>query len=162
MQRHSATKLARLASRRHARGAVLVEGIVVASMLTLMMAGGLFLHQLYVAQMKAIGDARLAAWSQAMKGCNSGIDLGGIWRDAGESSAPIDVDTDSTPSFFGAVSHNSGSASETATPDKQIDSKSYKVTVNDSVACNEVAQNPRGDVLSLVGYISANVVPSFF
>ena len=162
MQRHSAMTLIRTASRRRARGAALVEGIIVASMLTTMMAGGLFLHQLYASQMKAIGDARLAAWSQALKGCNSGVDLGGIWRDAGESSTPIDVDTDSTPSFFGAVSHNSGSASETATPDKLIATKSYKVTVNDSVACNEVAQNPRGDVLSLVGYISANLIPSFF
>ena len=162
MYRRSSKTLIRLQSRKRARGAVLVEGIIVASMLTLMMAGGLFLHQLYVAQMKAIGDARLAAWSQAMKGCNSGVDLAGIWKDAGESSAPIDVDTDSTPSFFGAVSHNSGSASETATTDKQIGSKTYKVTVNDSVACNEVAQNPRGDVLSLVGYISANLIPSFF
>lgn len=162
MHRHSATTVIRLRSRKRARGSVLVEGIIVASMLTLMMAGGLFLHRLYVAQMKAIGDARLAAWSQALKGCNSGVDLSGIWRDAGESSAPVDVDTDSTPSFFGAVSHNSGSASETATPDALIASKSYRMTVNDSVACNEVAQNPRGDVLSLVGYISANVIPSFF
>lgn len=162
MQRPCATALTRLASHQHARGAALVEGIIVVSMLTTMMAGGLFLHHLYVAQTKAIGDARLAAWSQALRGCNSGVDLTGIWQEAGESSAPVDVDTDSTPSFFGAVSHNSGSASETATPDKRIGSKSYKVTVNDSVACNEVPQNKRGDVLSLVGYISANVVPSFF
>jgi len=162
MQRHSATALIRIATRKRTRGAVLVEGIIVATMLTLMMAGGLFLHHLYVAQMKAIGDARLAAWTQALKGCNSAVDLTGIWREAGESSAPVDVDTDSTPSFFGAISHNSGSSSETAKPDVVIGTKTYKVTVNDSVACNEIPQNKRGDILSLVGYISANVVPSFF
>src|SRR6478752_8976730 len=161
MQR-SITALHRLGSRGRARGAALVEGIVVTSMLMTMMAGGLFLHHLYLAQMKAIGDARLAAWSQALKGCNAGVDLGAIWSEAGESSAPVDVDTDSTPSFFGAVSHDSGSSSETAKPDKVIGTKTYKVAVTDSVACNEIPQNKRGDILSLVGYISANVVPSFF
>jgi hypothetical protein len=162
MQRHSATALIGVASRKRMRGAVMVEGIIVATMLTLMMAGGLFLHQLYTAQMKALGDARLAAWTQALKGCNSAVDLTGIWQEAGESSAPVDVETDSTPSFFGAVSHNSGSSSETAKLDKVIGTKAYKVTINDSVACNEIPQNKRGDILSLVGYIGANVVPSFF
>src|SRR6478736_896491 len=109
MQRHSATALIRVASRKRTRGAVLVEGIIVATMLTLMMAGGLFLHQLYTAQMKAIGDARFAAGTQALNGCNSAVDLAGIWQEAGESSGHVDVDTDSTPSFFGAVSHDSGS-----------------------------------------------------
>lgn len=158
----SITSRKRSRARRRGRGAALVEGIVVTSMLTTMMAGGLFLHHLYLAQMKAIGDARLAAWSQALKGCNSGVDLGAIWSEAGESSAPIDVDTDSAPSFFGAVSHNSGSASETATPDGRVGNESYKLTINDSVACDEVPQNQRGDVISLIGYVSANVVPSFF
>ncbi|HYQ44856.1 MAG TPA: hypothetical protein VER11_22880 [Polyangiaceae bacterium] len=161
MQR-SITALHRLGSRGRARGAALVEGIVVTSMLMTMMAGGLFLHHLYLAQMKAIGDARLAAWSQALKGCNAGVDLGAIWSEAGESSAPIDVDTDSTPSFFGAISHNSGSASESATPHERVGNKSYKLSVEDSVACDEIPQNQRGDVISLIGYVSGNVVPKFF
>jgi|SRR6478609_1158501 len=158
----SISVLARLRFRKHARGAALVEGIVVTSMLMTMMAGALFLHHLYLAQMKAIGDARLAAWSQALQGCNSGVDLGGIWQEAGESSTPLDVDTDSTPSFFGAISHESGSASESATPHERVADKAYKMTINDSVACNEIPQNQRGDAISLIGYITANVVPSFF
>jgi hypothetical protein len=162
MQRAPNSVIVRLQSRRQARGAVLVEGIIVTSMLMTMMAGGLFLHHLYLAQMKALADARLAAWSQALHGCNSGVDLGGIWRDAGESSAPMDVDTDSAPSFFGAVGHTSGSGSETASAHERAGGKSYTLSVSDSVACNEVAQDERGDVLSLVGYISANIVPSFF
>jgi hypothetical protein len=149
-------------SRKRTRGAALVEGIVVSSLLTTMMAGGLFLHRLYLAQMKAIGDARLAAWAQALKGCNSGVDLDAIWQEAGESSTPIDVDTDSTPSFFGAVSHDRGSASQGANPDKRVGDKSYELSVQDSVACDEIPQSERGDVISLIGYVSANVVPSFF
>ena len=162
MQRHPVKTFIRLRSRSRVRGAVLVEGIIVVSMLITMMIGGLFLHHLYLAQMKALGDARLAAWSQALQGCNSGADLGGIWRDAGESEAPVDVDTDSAPAYFGAVSQTSGSASEIPVAHERLGGKSYTLSVTDSVACNEVPQNPRGDVLSLVGYISANIVPSFF
>lgn len=131
-------------------------------MLMTMMAAALFLHHLYLAQMKAIGDARLAAWSQALQGCNSGVDLGGIWQEAGESSTPLDVDTDSTPSFFGAIGHESGSASESAPPHERVGTKAYKISISDSVACNEIPQNERGDAISLIGYITANVIPSFF
>ena len=149
-------------ARRRGRGAVLVEGIIVSSILILLMAGGLFLHHLYVAQIKALEDARLAAWSQGLQGCSEAVDLGGIWRDAGESSAPIDVDTDSAPSFFGAVSHTGGSARETVTAEARLGGKSTTLTVTDTVACNEVPQNQRGDAISLIGYITANVIPSFF
>ena len=152
----------RLNVHRRARGAVLVEGIIVSSMLITLMAGGWFLHRLYVGQIKALQDARLAAWSQALQGCNSGVDLGGIWHEAGESSAPLDVDTDSAPSFFGTVSHTRGSASETATADARVGGKTYMLSAEDSVACNEVPQNERGDAISLIGYISANLIPSFF
>src|SRR4051812_48264526 len=162
MQHSPTTLIARIKARRRARGAVLVEGIIVSSMLITMMAGGLFLHRLYAAQIKALENARLAAWSQALQGCSSGIDLAGIWQEAGESSAPLDVDTDSAPSFFGTVSHTSGSASETATADARVSDKTYTLSARDTVACNEVPQNPRGDAISLIGYISANVIPSFF
>jgi len=162
MQSQLVQDIRRPRARRLARGAVLVEAIIVASMLITLMAGGLFLHHLYVAQLKALQDARLAAWSQALQGCSSGIDLGAIWSDAGESSAPIDVDTDSAPSFFGAVSHTGGSASETATADARIGGNSYTLSVKDTVACNEIPQNQRGDAISLIGYITANVIPSFF
>ena len=162
MRTHTNRLSARLEQRRRARGAALVEGIIVASMLMTLMAGGLFLHHLYLAQLKALGDARLSAWSQALQGCNSGIDLAGVWRDAGESSSPIDVATDSVPGFFGSVSHNEGSASDTASAHARAGGKSYKLTARDSVACNEIPQNERGDVISLIGYITANVVPSFF
>jgi len=148
-------------SRRRARGAALVEGIIVSSMLMTMMAAGLFLHRLYVAQMKALADARLAGWSQALAGCNAGVDLGAIWSQSGQNAAPPDVDTESTPGFFGSVGHTAGSASETATAHARIGGGSYTLTAQDSIACNEVAQE-RGDVMSLIGYVTSNAVPSFF
>jgi len=151
----------KLRRRRRGRGAALVEAIIVSAMLMTIMAAGLFLHHLYVAQMKALADARLAGWSQALAGCNAGVDLGAIWSESGQNAAPPDVDTESTPGFFGSVGHTAGSASETATAHARIGGGSYTLTAQDSIACNEVAQG-RGDVLSIIGYVSSNVVPSFF
>lgn len=148
--------------RRLQRGAALVEAVIVSGLLMTMMAGGLFLHRLYVAQHDALGEARLAAWSQALAGCNSGIDLNAVWRQAGESGEPVDIETTSAPGFFGAVGHTSASASKNARADARVGGGSYTLNASDTVACNEIAQSERGDVASLLGYITANVVPSFF
>lgn len=130
-------------------------------MLITFMAGGLFLHRLYVAQHKALEEARLAAWSQALQGCSSAVDLNAVWQNAGASEMPVDADADSAPSFFGAVSHTTGSASRTASAHARVGGGSYTLSANDSVACNEIPQNGR-NVANLVGYITSNIIPSFF
>lgn len=154
-------KLSALRRIRDQRGAALVEAIIVSAMLMTFMAGGLFLHRLYVAQHKASEEARLAAWSQAMQGCSSAVDLNSVWQGAGATEMPVDVDTDSAPSFFGAVSHASGSASKTARAHARVGGGSYTLSASDSVACNEIPQQGRA-VASLIGYITSNIVPSFF
>lgn len=146
---------------RRQRGAVLVEAIIVSSMLMIFMASGLFLHRLYVAQHKAIEEARLAAWSQAMQGCSGAVDLNSVWQGAGATEMPVDVDTDSAPGFFGAVSHTSGSASKTASAHARAGGGSYTLSSSSSVACNEIPQQGR-NVANLVGYITSNIIPSFF
>lgn len=151
----------RIARRRSQRGAALVEAIIVSSMLMTFMAGGLFLHRLYVAQHKAIEQARLAAWSQAMQGCAGAVDLGSVWQGAGASEPPVDVETESVPSFFGAVNHTAGSASQTATAHARVGGGSYTMTTTNNVACNEIPQTGR-NVASLVGNITSNIIPSFF
>jgi hypothetical protein len=150
-----------ISRRRRQRGAALVEAIIVSSMLMLFMAGGLFLHRLYVAQHKAIEQARLAAWSQAMQGCASQVDLDGVWQGAGLGTPSVDVETESVPGFFGSVNHTSGSASQTATAHGRIGGGSYTLTSSDTVACNEVPQNGR-NVASLVRNITSNIIPSLF
>lgn len=149
--------------RRQQRGAALVEAIIVSVMLLMFMACGLFLHRLYAAQHKAIEQARLAAWSQALRGCQSAVDLNAVWQSTGENQAPPDVDTESAPGFFGTVGHTSGSASETAQADAHIGGSSYTVNASDSVACNEIAQDAKArNIESLIGYVTANVIPSMF
>lgn len=147
--------------RGRARGAALVEGIIVSTMLMIFMAGGLFFHRLYAAQHNALEEARLAAWSQAMQGCASAVDLNAVWQGAGATEAPVDVETDAAPGFFGALNHTSGSASKTASAHAKVGGGSYTLSASDSVACNEVPQTGR-NVASLVGAITSNVIPSFF
>jgi len=152
-----------LLRRRQQRGAALVEGIIVSVMLLTFMAGGFFLHRLYWAPQKALEQARLAAWSQALKGCQSAVDLNAVWQSTGASEAPIDVETESAPSFFGAVSHTSGSASESATAHARIGGGTYTLSASDSVACNEIPQDEKArNIESLLGYIISNVIPSMF
>jgi hypothetical protein len=146
---------------RHARrGAALVESIIVSALLMTFMAGGLFLHRLYMAQQKAINDARLTAWTQAMKGCNAAVDLQAIWLDAcdGPPSTSIEMEP---PGFFGAVSHTSGSASRSASAHARVGGGGYTLSASDSVACNEIANDDRGDAVGLIRYIGANVLPKF-
>ena len=155
LRRHQASR------RRQQRGAALVEAIIVSAMLMTFMAGGLFFHRLYVAQHKANEQARLAAWSQAMQGCSSEVDLNAVWQGSGQNEPPVDVDTDSAPGFFGAVSHTSGSASQSASAHARVGGGTYTMSFNTSVACNGIPQKGR-NVATLVGYITSNVVPSFF
>lgn len=125
------------------------------------MAGGLFLFRLYSAQHRALTEARVAAWSQAMNGCNSAIDLRAIWSEAGNADAPVDVEAERTPSFFGAVGHTAGSASRSATAGARVGGGTYTLSASDRVACNEVANDDRGDITGLVGYLSSNLLPHF-
>jgi hypothetical protein len=149
--------------RRTARGAALLEAIIVSGMLMTLMAGGLFLHRLYVAQHQALEDARLVAWSRALQGCSSsGIDLHAVWNQAGAAAEPIDVESEVAPGFFGNVSHTTGSATHSAKAHARVGGGNFTLSASDSVACNEIAQSPRGDALDLLGYITASVVPSLF
>ena len=43
-----------------------------------------------------------------------------------------------------------------------LPSGSYALSTTNSIACNEVVQDDRGDVAGLIGYIQSNVIPSNF
>jgi hypothetical protein len=138
-----------------------VEALIVAAMLMTLLAGGLFFHRLYTTQERVMGEARQAAWSKALRGCSSTVDLGSIWADVGPNAAPIDIESEATPSFFGAVRLVGGSANGSVSSPARIGGGSYAMNIKNSVACNEiVAENKRGDLANLLGYVTSNVLPS--
>jgi hypothetical protein len=148
--------------RRRQRGAVLVESIIVSVLLMTFLASGLFLHRLYVEQHKAIEQARLAAWSQALPGCHAAVDFRSIWESTGATDAQLDVETDMAPAFFGGVGHTSGSASQEVRAHERLGGGTYTLSATDTVACNEVAQPKGRNIKTLLGYITSNVIPNLF
>lgn len=139
-----------------------VEALIVAAMLMTLLAGGLFFHRLYTTRERVTGEARQAAWSSALRGCSSSVDFGSIWQEAGANAAPIDVETQTTPGFFGAVRLVGGSANGSVASPARIGGGSYALNVKNSVACNEVIAGKRGDLGDLLGYVTSNVLPAFF
>jgi hypothetical protein len=159
---HLSALVSRARRRRRARAAALVEAVIVSALLMTLMAGGLFLHRLYSTKVRVMNNARTAGFSQALAGCNSAIDLNAIWSATGAESAPIDVQTTEAPSFFGAVGHTSGSDTQSASAHARVGGGSYALSTTNSIACNEFVEDDRGDLIGLLGYIQANVIPSNF
>jgi hypothetical protein len=160
----------RRARRRRARGAVFVESIIVISMLMLMLAGGLFFHRLYSMKLKAVREARLAAWTPALRGCPTGLGFpavaGAVWNSV-ESLANCDsingagcvvqgLSTSGTtdpPDWMGT----SGASMPDAVRyevrnDSKLGGRSFAVSSQNRVACNETPQHESGDIWSLVDY----------
>lgn len=145
----------------HPRGAVLVEAVILCSLFALIMAGAIFFHRLYFTKIKVVEEARAAVWTQAMRGCNEAADLGAIWS-AGSDANGGDIDTESTPSFFGAIAHTEGTSARTVEKPSIVGGDDYPLTITSRVACNEVPGDARGDIKSIIGYAAANLIPSFF
>lgn len=143
------------------RGAVLVEAVILCSLFALIMAGAIFFHRLYFTKIKVVEEARAAVWTQAMRGCNDAADLGAIWS-AGSNANGGEIDTDSTPSFFGAIGHTEGSSARTVAKPSIVGGDDYPLAVTSRVACNEIPGDARGDIKSIIGFAAANLIPSFF
>jgi hypothetical protein len=63
---------------RRARGAAILEGLIVTALVTLFLASAIFLHGAYQAKLFAIRAARVGAWSSALQGCGSGVDVSAV------------------------------------------------------------------------------------
>lgn len=62
--------------RRAQAGAVLVEGLIVSGVLALLLACGVFFHQVYSAKLATLREARAEAWLAALRGCGGGLAAG--------------------------------------------------------------------------------------
>ncbi|MFZ5896380.1 MAG: TadE/TadG family type IV pilus assembly protein [Myxococcota bacterium] len=66
---HKRSLLLKLKRRRVQRGAVAVEGVIVAMLLVGIMLGVWFLHQVFVAKWQTMQKSRATAWVTALQGC---------------------------------------------------------------------------------------------
>jgi len=168
----------RLARIRRARGAVFVESIIVIAMLMLMLAGGLFFHRLYSMKLKAVREARLAAWTPALRGCPTGLGFPGIagaaWNAYNNGVADCDdanlaacvvqgltvSGTNDPPEWMGTSGASVPDAvSYEVSSDSRLGGGRFSVSSQNRVACNETPQHESGDIWSIVGYVHDSFWP---
>ena len=52
--------------------------MTIAALVTVFLASGIYLHSVYQAKLRAIRGARVGAWSSALNGCESGVDVSAV------------------------------------------------------------------------------------
>ena len=157
--------LRRLQRRRRSRGAVLVEGIIVSAMLMTMMASALFFHRLYAVKLQTMRTSRAAAWSKALPGCNSAVELVALWQAVGVANAAsgdafdgLNEDSNDVPQWM-SVGRQSDVKNETVTTDSVIGGKSFDLKTVNSVVCNEKGDDTRGDIIGVLKYMWDAIIP---
>lgn len=147
-------------SRRHQRGTVFVESVIVIAMLTLMFGGVLFFHHLYATKIGAQATARDRAWQLALEGCNPELPLEPLVRAVTSNSAGGEGTGSSAPveTFF-TVGHEVGSQSGSSRAPALLGGHLYRLDASVQLACNETMASPRGDMLDLVFYGVSNLLP---
>jgi hypothetical protein len=138
-----------IATRRHNRGAIFVESLIVVGLTTLLLATGIFFHFLYIHKLSTMREARRKAWAAASEGCNGGITGGGydavhnmLQFLAGEDGdGRIDQMGQNSP--LGSVADRAGHHSSEAPAPALLHLGNVPIASSTRVACNE--NNPEGD-----------------
>lgn len=134
--------------RRLARGAVMVEAVIVTGMIVTVLICGIALFRVYASKINVTRDARFATWKPALDGCGSGADMGSI---ASAAQLPAGDEPPMPSDAIGnwlALSDNSQGKNE-AVP---IFGRVQDVSSQRSVVCNE--RPAGGDPGSQLGGLS--------
>ncbi len=79
-----------------ARGAAIIEGLIVTALVTVFLCSAIYLHGSYQAKLRAIRGARVGAWSSAFKGCSSSTDVSAVGGSIADLSNGGDIPIVST------------------------------------------------------------------
>jgi hypothetical protein len=161
--------------RRRTRGAAFVESIIVISMISLMLAGGLFFHRLYMHKFRVMSESRTAAWQGALNGCPTGLGIMAVGQAIWNSVNNL---ADCNPLDPGCMVDGLSSSSTAPTPwvgetganvppevtytvrnDSMLGGAEFTVKGHYRVVCNETPQSETGDLASLVDYIRDSIWP---
>jgi hypothetical protein len=153
--------------RRRRQGAALVEGLIVASLLTLFLAGAVFIHGLYSAKLQSIARAREQAWARALPGCEGGLTsllMNALTGGAFDVLAGLDaagvVETPQWMANFGRGVGAPPAVNVDAPP--LIGGGSFRVETRTSVACNEFGDDEEGSLLVNAADIIRDLIPGIF
>jgi hypothetical protein len=124
------------------QGAVLVEGLVVASLLTLCLAVGVFFHQLYSARLSSMREARAAAWQGALAGCGGGV-ANALLSSLGVITLVTladELELIQGPAWLTEMGRRSGGpAPRSVNAGPILGGRSYQLEYRVSLACNDYA-----------------------
>jgi hypothetical protein len=155
---------------RRRRGAIFVEAIIVCSMLMTMLAGAIFFHRMYSAKIRAIREARLAAWQASEAGCPSKFGIGQIFNLSTANMTAINSCTDDSCTVGGLNTSSeagpdwlesgakTGDVVHTVTAHERAGGQVHSMRAHNRVICNESRQNARGDLASIGEYILDAVI----
>jgi hypothetical protein len=149
----------------------LVEALIVSSMLMTMMAGGLFMHRHYAEKLRVMRESRLRAWQPAVSGCATGLGIGSVWNmlagdpdpcggtfGPGCSIGGLSADNDAPPPWLG-VGAETQDVTGSVSAHSRLGGTTYAPHSYNRVVCNETPQDPRGDALSILGYVRDSLLP---
>lgn len=130
------------------RGAVLVEGLIVAVLLTVFLACGLFFHRLYSSKLATLRQARAEAWDAALAGCGGGLRQTLVsvldpltLLSNGDQGGLID-----SPSFLSDAGRGVGDPPAIEVPmGPVLGNTVFQVQTRRSVSCNDYADQAAGD-----------------
>jgi hypothetical protein len=134
-------------------------------MLTIMTASALFFHRLYAMKLQTMRTSRAAAWSKALPGCNSAVELVALWQAVGVANAAsgdafdgLNEDSNGVPRWM-EVGRQADVKTATVNMDQVIGGKSFEMNTVNSVVCNEKGDDTRGDIIGVLQYMWDAIIP---
>ena len=116
----------------------MVESLVIIVMLTTALIAAWFIHDVSIAKMNAMHDAKNAAWDEAMYGCGPTASLDG-------NALSSTVDEADTLNEDSSTTHDGSNASSSQGSDVPgLSGGSYHVGSTSQVACNERTSDEPG------------------
>jgi hypothetical protein len=151
--------------RRRSRGAVMLEGILVITVLTVAFAGGIFFHGLFAAKMAANRNARLDVWSRALKGCSSKLEDEDSLLDTSDSAPLEEVDLSSPPGFFKVGHVEKVVTSAPVKVPMVLQSRAsgpepgtFSFSAHHQIACNDQLQGEKDSIFKKIGAAARTIV----
>jgi hypothetical protein len=154
------------------RGAVMIEGVIVVTVITMAFGGGVFFHSLYTAKIGANRDARYNAWHLALDGCKK--DFSNLFDDWGSknpfqaliSTLESAVEAAAVPGVF-ELEQTSGSATSKTVKAPSVvhppkGHESFTFSTTHTLICNDKLQNTKEGVLEKFADAFKNVAGSIF
>jgi hypothetical protein len=132
-------------------------------MLTVFLALGAFVHELYARKIASMAEARAKAWAGAMPGCGGALPqlVVSVIRsgtldalDAVDGSGTIEV-----PSWLDGIARGEGASDTVAVRAASLGGRSFSVKSQQSIACNERGDDASGGLTTDAVAIIRELIP---